>query len=141
MFEFSEVSKQRLSECHPALQEIMNLIIKYVNIGITCGKRTLEQQKALVAAGKSQTMNSRHIPKSEKGTGDEQFSRAVDIVWYNNYTNKYSWHPDIYRVIGPAIVALAKARGYNIRWGGDWDQDQDYDDQNFMDLVHFEIND
>ena len=26
-----------------------------------------------------------------------------------------------------------------IRWGGDWDSDNNLNDQNFMDLVHFEL--
>lgn len=140
MFKFSDISKQRLSQVHPALQQIMNEIIKFVNIGITCGKRTMEEQKKLVSQGKSQTLNSRHIPKKEKGMGNEEFSRAVDIVWYNNHRNKYDYSTVAYRVLGPAIVQLGKQMGHNIRWGGDWDQDQDYNDQSFMDLVHFEIN-
>jgi hypothetical protein len=140
MYKFSEKSKARLAECHPDLQKLFNTIIKYINIGITCGKRTMEEQKILVAQKKSKTLNSRHISKKDKGQGDEEFSRAVDIVWYDNYTGKYCWSPTIYRVIGPAIVQVAKDMGIELRWGGDWDQDGDMNDQTFMDLVHFEVN-
>lgn len=28
---------------------------------------------------------------------------------------------------------------HSVRYGGDWDSDKDIDDQNFRDLVHFEL--
>ncbi|EEX9090297.1 M15 family metallopeptidase, partial [Escherichia coli] len=49
-----------------------------VDFGITEGLRTKERQKQLVAEGKSQTMNSRHL------TGD-----AVDVVAYMG--SQVSW--------------------------------------------------
>jgi hypothetical protein len=29
--------------------------------------------------------------------------------------------------------------GIGLRWGGDWDSDKDFSDQNFDDLVHWEL--
>ena len=31
------------------------------------------------------------------------------------------------------------SKNWKLRWGGDWDSDNDLDDQSFMDLVHFEL--
>lgn len=138
MYKYSQVSQARLSKAHPAIQEVFNVMIKFINLGITCSLRTIEEQKELVKNKKSKTLNSKHIPLKDKGVGDEECSRAVDIVWYNDFEKKYSWNSNIYRVIGPAIIQLAKDRGYIFRWGGDWDQDGDQTDQKFMDLVHIE---
>ena len=38
-----------------------------------------------------------------------------------------------------AVMGVAKQMNLPIRWGGDWDMDNDLDDSNFLDLVHFEI--
>ena len=36
------------------------------------------------------------------------------------------------------MLGVAAAEGIKIRWGGDWDRDNDLADQSFNDLVHFE---
>ena len=37
------------------------------------------------------------------------------------------------------IKAIANKRNIKIRWGGDWDDDNDFKDQHFNDLGHFEL--
>ena len=37
------------------------------------------------------------------------------------------------------VKGIATMMGYPIRWGGDWDGDTILSDNNFDDLVHFEI--
>ena len=37
------------------------------------------------------------------------------------------------------VKGVAEEMGIKIRWGGDWDGDNDFDDQTFDDLVHFEL--
>ncbi len=141
VFKFSKTSKARLATCHPALQDIMNEIINFVDIGITCGKRTLAEQQFAIDTGASKlsdARNGKHVPPADKEQGLETYSFAVDIVWFN-HKNKIDWASKVYRVLGPAIVELGKRKGLNIRWGGDWDQDGDQQDQTFNDLVHFEI--
>lgn len=138
MYKYSKISSIRLLNAHPALQEVFNRLINYVNLGVTCSLRTIEEQKKMVVDKKSKTMNSKHLSKRDRGLGDEECSRAIDFVWYNNHKKDYSWNPLVYRVIGPAIVQVAKEMGYEFRWGGDWDQDGDQTDQTFMDLVHIE---
>lgn len=138
MYKYSGTSQGRLVQAHPALQEVFNVMIRFINLGITCSLRTIEEQKEMVRNKKSKTMNSKHISLKDKGLGDEECSRAIDFVWYNNHINKHSWNPLVYRVIGPAIVQVGKDMGHELRWGGDWDQDGDQTDQTFMDLVHIE---
>jgi len=74
------------------------------------GIRTVEEQKRLVAAGASQTLDSRHI------TG-----HAVDLVPYVNGKLRWEWEP-IYR-IADAVRIAARELGISLRWGGAWDID------------------
>ena len=75
MFKFSKLSEDRLIGVHPHLQAVARLAIQKsgIDFRIQEGVRTVELQKKYVAAGKSQTMNSRHIPIGGKG-------HAIDVV-------------------------------------------------------------
>ena len=42
---------------------------------------------------------------------------------------------------GGYVKAWAHALDIKIIWGGDWDSDNDFRDQRFHDLVHFELSD
>lgn len=137
MPKYSDLSKTRLAQAHPKLQELFNEVIKDYDCTVLCGMRTITQQKALVAKGASRTMNSRHIPRKDKGTGDEAFCRAVDVITYP--VNWGDWKAHYY--FGGIVKGIALKMGINIRWGGDWDSDNDLKDQRFNDLVHFEYND
>lgn len=72
------------------------------------GLRTLAQQKANVAKGVSQTMNSRHL------TG-----HAIDCVPLDD-TGKISWDWKYYTPLAGAFKAAARELGIPIIWGGDW---------------------
>ena len=42
---------------------------------------------------------------------------------------------------GGIVRGIALEMGIRIRWGGDWDGDHTLNDQNFNDLLHFEVID
>lgn len=133
---YSDSSKASLAQAHPILQEIFNLIIIYYDVKVICGARTVEEQKALVAKGASKTMNSRHIVRV-----GESFCRAVDVITFP--VNWGDWKSHYY--LGGIIKGIAIEKGIKtgrdaLRWGGDWDSDNDFKDQRFNDLVHFEFN-
>lgn len=89
-----------------------------VDFGITEGLRTKERQALLVADGKSQTMNSKHI-----------VGRAVDVVAYID--GKVSWDKEHYVTISKAFKQAAKELNVTIRWGGDF--------KSFFDGPHYEL--
>ena len=68
------------------------------------GLRSTSRQRQLVAAGKSQTMNSRHL------TG-----HAVDLVPY-----PVSWSWGKFYVIADAMIEACKELDVPLRWGGNW---------------------
>ena len=115
-FKLSKRSLSKLEGVRPDLVETVKLAIKLsrVDFGITCGLRTLEQQKRLVATGRSQTMNSKHIPQ-----GDE-YSHAVDLVAYVD--GEVCWELNVYDEICDAMAAAAKETGVSIKWGAAWSE-------------------
>lgn len=90
-----------------------------LDFGITQGLRTLDQQKELFEAGKSQTMRSRHL------TG-----HAVDIAVFVD--GKITWEFPKYKIVAEHIKSIAKKLDIPITWGGDW--------ISFKDGPHFELN-
>ena len=72
-FKLSSRSIGRLEGVNADLVTVVNTAIDMtkVDFGVTCGMRTVEEQKELVAKGASQTMKSKHLE-----------GRAVDLVAY-----------------------------------------------------------
>lgn len=108
-FKFSQRSENNLKGVNPDLVKIVRraLQLSPVDFGITEGLRTVERQRQLVAAGKSQTMNSRHIS-----------GHAVDVFAYP--TSVGSWEWKYYEQIATAFKQAAKELNIPVEWGGDW---------------------
>jgi peptidoglycan L-alanyl-D-glutamate endopeptidase CwlK len=108
-FALSKRSIDRLEGVNPKLIEVVNTAIKLTRIdfGVTEGLRTVNRQRELVAAGASQTMNSKHI------TGN-----AVDVVAYIG--DRISWELNLYDDIADAFKLAAIEVGVPITWGGAW---------------------
>lgn len=120
-FSFGAKSSERLAQVHPDLQRVFNEAIKDspLDFSITEGLRTKERQKELFSAGKSQTMNSRHL------TG-----KAVDIAVLVD--GKITWDLKYYRIVTDHIKSVAKKLDIPIVCGIDW--------ISFVDGVHIELN-
>jgi peptidoglycan L-alanyl-D-glutamate endopeptidase CwlK len=85
---------------------------------VTCGLRTLAEQKILKAKGASKTMRSRHL------TG-----HAVDLAATIGGKVRWDWPP--YHKIAAAMKAAAKAEKVPLEWGGDW--------KTFKDGPHYQL--
>lgn len=120
-FSFGTKSSERLSQVHPDLQRVFNEAIKDspLDFSITEGLRTKERQKALFDAGKSQTMNSRHL------TG-----KAVDIAVIRD--GEVTWDLRYYRIVTDHIKKVAKQLDIPIVCGIDW--------VSFVDGPHIELH-
>lgn len=79
-----------------------------VDFAVTDGVRTLEEQRALVAAGASRTMESKHL------TGD-----AIDLVPFVG--DNLRWEMPVICTMAAAVRAAAVDLGVKLRWGGAWD--------------------
>jgi len=111
-------SKQKLSGVHPDMVAVVELAISISEVDFTVleGIRNINRQRELFKAGKSTTMNSRHI------TG-----HAVDLAPW-----PISWEWEDFYPIADAMKAAAEELEIDIVWGGDW--------KSFPDGPHFELS-
>lgn len=114
-------SEQRLQGVHPDLARVIQRAANAcpVSFIVTEGVRDVKRQEALVAAGASKTMNSRHL------TG-----HAVDLAPVIAGQVRWDWPP--FHEIAAAVKQAAAAEGVAIVWGGDW--------RTFKDGPHFELD-
>ena len=78
-----------------------------IDFGVICGMRTLEEQRALVEKGASQTMKSKHLD-----------GLAVDLMAYIG--SRGSWELNLYDDIADAMAEAAREVDVPIRWGAAW---------------------
>ena len=112
-------SMQSLSGVHPDLVAVVKLAITITGVDFTVieGIRNISRQRELYRAGKSTTMNSRHI------TG-----HAVDMVPY-----PVDWDDlERFETMAEAMKLAAEELEIPIVWGGDW--------KSFYDAPHFQLD-
>ena len=128
MPKFGRKSLKNLSTCDERLQEVFNEVIKTVDCSVLEGHRSKDRQNSLYAEGKTKLRypNGRH---------NEYPSRAVDVVPFPiNWDDRERFH-----LFAGFVIGIAKSMGINLRWGGDWNQNWEVDDNKFDDFPHFEI--
>ena len=121
MYQLGPRSKHRLKGLHPDLVKVVDRAIEITTVDFTVleGLRSPERQKALVDAGASQTLNSRHI------TG-----HAVDLGALVDDEVRWDW--PLYHKIAAAMKEAAKELNVAIVCGADW--------KRFPDGPHFELD-
>lgn len=129
-YKFGETSLANLATLDIRLQDLLKEAIKYIDFTIVEGYRDRIRQEELFEKG---------LTKARFGESKHNVypSLAVDIAPY----------PSLYKdreqfiFLAGHIMAIGKRRNLLIRWGGDWDRDNDLTDNNFDDLPHFELTD
>lgn len=120
-FRFSKRSLTNLEGVHHDLVELAHLALSMspIDFVVIDGVRTIEEQRILVAKGKSKTMDSRHL------TG-----HAIDIAaWMNGVI---SWDFGLYEKIIDAFDMAACRLKTPIVCGIDW--------PSFVDAGHIELD-
>ena len=108
-FKLSQRSLDRLE----GVDERLVAVVKYaitetkIEFGVTCGLRTIEEQRELVAQRASHTMKSKHID-----------GLAVDLMAYVG--SRASWELNLYDEIADAIKKAAEVVDVGICWGAAW---------------------
>ncbi len=123
-------SRDRLKGVDARLVNVLHEVCKYFDITVIEGLRSQKRQNQLVAEGKSKTKFGKHTQ-----------GLAVDIAPY-----PIDWDArDDFHYLGGFVLGIANQMGVKIRWGGDWNASSQFKgqrttkDNNFDDLVHFEI--
>lgn len=126
MPKYGSKSQRVLESLNEDLAEIMVEAIKWVDISLIEGKRSSERQAELLKLGATKTLKSKHL------TG-----QAVDFAPYHNGIQWNKRENFIY--IAGIIRGIACMMGIKIRWGGDWNSNNDLSDNDFDDLCHIEL--
>ena len=132
MPKFSNRSLEALDTCDSRLIILFNEVIDYYDCTVLEGFRTKEAHDEYIRRGVTRV----HYEQS-KHSGSP--SRAIDVA-VCGMRGKIDWNNSkSFYHFGGFVMGLSKGLGIDIRWGGDWDSDNNLNDQNFMDLVHFEL--
>lgn len=115
-------SKAKLDGVHPTLAGLVTrfAVNSPQQFIVTEGRRTLQRQKELVAAGASRTLKSKHI------TG-----RAVDLAVVVNGEVRWDW--PLYTKLADNLLAFAEREEIKIEAGAKW--------KTFPDGPHFQLAD
>ena len=128
MYKFGKKSKQRLKGVDTKLVNVLNELIKVMDVTIIEGVRSKEKQQEYFKNGKSKIDG---VTKK----GMHQLGKAVDLAPYPvDWKNTKRFY-----YMGGMLRGIAKQLNIKVRWGGDWDSDGKIKDQTFNDLVHIEI--
>lgn len=122
--------QQKLAEARPEFTILLGMVNQLMPVRVLESKRTGAKQHDLFVKGFSKL----DYPPGGKHT-TEPLSEAVDIC-------PDPWDPadrERMTLLAGMMLMAAHIKGYNIRWGGDWDQDSQVSDNSFDDLFHYEI--
>lgn len=128
-FKLGKTSRKRLEGVNSDLVKVIERAIKITNIDFTVleGVRSRQRQEQLLRAGRSKTMNSRHL------TG-----HAVDVAPIEH--GRIPWEePEKFLEVVDAVFQAADELGVLVQSGTDWDMDGDYKDESFFDGPHIQI--
>ena len=156
MNKFSRSSLQHLASCCPDLVSAAHFAIQITDFGVICGHRTEEVQTNAFLSGSSQLA----FPLSRHNSSP---SMAFDLVPYHPRfghlfgSEEQLWEistlmqcseEDALRYIWQRYAQLhgilqaffwTHPSPYSLRWGGDWTSDDNFLDQSFNDLGHWEL--
>lgn len=124
----NSTSYSRLRGVHPDLVRVVmrcaeDWTEKDTGFIVTCGVRTMEEQKLLKAKGASKTLRSRHL-RAANG-----YAHAVDLAC--SVKDQVRWDWPLYDKLAKRMKAAAKKEGVPLEWGGDW--------VSFKDGPHFQL--
>ena len=123
-------SVNKLSACHPLLWDLFQKVAETEDLVITCGHRGEEEQNALFPKyTRVQWPDSKH---------NSTPSNAVDATPRINGAPELHDREAIIYFAGK-VMLTAKKMGIPIRWGGDWNKNNQVRDEKFQDLFHYEI--
>lgn len=121
---FTQRSKSNMEGVHQDLTKVLydayaDIRSLGLDIIVTEGLRDAQRQKKLLAEGKSQTLNSRHL------TG-----HALDVAVIKD--GQVTWDMKYYRQVANVVKEVAAVHGIAVEWGGDW--------TSLKDGTHFQLS-
>ena len=136
MNKWSKRSKKNLAECHRDLVILADVVLQIHDCSLICGFRDkLEQDEAFyLGNSKIQWPNSKH---------NSSPSMAMDLAPYIKGQSYWDREQTLYFagiVVSTAYILYEQGHmEHKLKWGGDWDSDNNFKEHKFYDGVHFEL--
>lgn len=132
---FDDRSIKNLTTLNPRLRAVIEKAeeVGKFQIIVTCGFRDEESQNRAYHVG----LSNLKWPESKHNRMIEgaPYSDAVDLAFA-----PIDWHNiNLWHYFAGFIIGVGYAMGEPLRWGGDWDGDNDLKDQKLNDYGHFEL--
>ena len=128
MPEFGSSSLQKLSTVHPDLQRLFLEVVKHFDCAVIEGHRNEIDQNRAFDEGHSKK-------RWPDGKHNSIPARAIDVGPYPlNWADKERFY-----FFAGFVKATAIQMGINIRLGCDWNSNNDFKDETFIDAPHFEL--
>ena len=113
---------------------VVDTAIKHIDFSLISGARDTEQQQRLFHEHRSTLDGINKISKHQISDA-EPLARAFDFI-PAPFT---SWDDrPIFTLYAGFFLGIGWEKGVELTWGGDWDGDFRWTDQNFHDLPHME---
>jgi peptidoglycan L-alanyl-D-glutamate endopeptidase CwlK len=148
-YHFGTTSRKHYRTLHPDLRLILLEALKVIDISIIEGIRSDERQQQLFKEGRSK-LDGIHKKSKHQGRVYKEVivSYAVDIIPYlkgqDPFDRTAKNYARFYKMMG--IIEGVAFKLYKdgrithmVRFGLDWDMDQNFTDQTFDDLPHMEL--
>lgn len=146
---FGSSSHARLITCDQRLQAIFNNVVLTYDCSIITGHRNMQEQNAHYTAGRSKVIwpDSRHNESPSMAVDAAPYLSGRGIPWpkkpedWNAAVQRNLYNKDLaqfYHFAG-YVMGMAETLDIALRWGGNWDMDDDFRDNRFDDLLHFEL--
>lgn len=136
MPKFSKKSLEYLNKCHPDIIIVCNELIKHVDFTVLSSTvRTIEEQKKFVEEGKSKTMDSKHLIGVKRDKSDAVDITPYPIDWNDKF--RYSYLAGWFLGVADCLFMFGVIKS-KFRWGGDWNKNNNFKDESFTDMEHFE---
>jgi peptidoglycan L-alanyl-D-glutamate endopeptidase CwlK len=125
-YRFAQSSIDMMRDVEPRLAAVMYEAKEraIIDFDVSCGHRSIEEQKKLFDNNRSLLDGTNHKSKHNYFP-----AKAVDIYAYKGKYADYSKEKMYY--LSQIIKESAKDLGVKIRWGGDW--------KDFVDMPHYEL--
>jgi len=142
------------NSCCEKLQAVITVVTSFINTTVIEGFRDKAKQDTAILKGASKTPwpNSKHNQKPSLAVDMlPYFTEGVHLRWQNKadlLKKLKSQDPETLELLNTIlnlyhfagiVKGVGMAQGTEIRWGGDWDGDLDFRDQDFDDVPHYEV--
>ena len=141
MNRWSRRSLKNLSTCHEDLIFLFDNVLQEFDCSVICGHRNEEDQHKAFVTGFSKLdwPDGKHNSWPSDAVDASPYLSDIRIDGNNPKHLKYFYHFSGI-VLGVASELYKQgAMAHRVRFGGDWDMDDNMDDQTLNDLYHYEL--